>query len=49
MLFSQKSNTQWASIQICRPYLLTLLTHHASWTTLEKALSSLLTLESTKE
>ncbi|XP_065226562.1 integrator complex subunit 1 [Planococcus citri] len=49
MLFSQKSDTWWRSTQTCRPYLLTLLTHHANWITLEQALSSLLTIEATKK
>ena len=49
MLFSRKEDTKWESLHICRPYLLTLLTHHASWFTLKKALTKLLTLEATKK
>lgn len=48
MLFSPEKDAKWESLRVCRPYLLTLLTHHASWLTLEKALAKLLTLDATK-
>ncbi|CAH0389258.1 unnamed protein product [Bemisia tabaci] len=49
LLFARRDESKPLAVEMCRPYLLTLLVHNASWATLHYSMSQLLSIDSAQK